>query len=131
MQRQSILERIGWRFIRIRGSQYFRNPEVEMKRVIEQLNIMEIYPEDDKIIINKNRTSDLLEKVKRKASEYFNEDFVEDKPGIVNNTDIAIPKILYALDSNKTIDKLKDPKILDKYVETKEKEEETIFDFLI
>lgn len=102
-----------------------------MKRVIEQLNIMEIYPEDDKIIINKNRTSDLLEKVKRKASEYFNEDFVEDKPGIVNNTDIAIPKILYALDSNKTIDKLKDPKILDKYVETKEKEEETIFDFLI
>ena len=131
MQRQAILERIGWRFIRIRGSQYFRNPESEMKRVIEQLNIMEIYPEDDKIVTNKNRTSDLLEKVKRKASEYFNEDFVEEKPEIINSTDISTSKILYALDSNKTIDKLKDSEILDEYVETKEKEEETFLDFLI
>lgn len=27
MERQTILERLGWRFIRIRGSEYFRDPE--------------------------------------------------------------------------------------------------------
>lgn len=45
MERQSILERLGWRFIRIRGSEYYRNPEKTIKRVISELNAYEIYPE--------------------------------------------------------------------------------------
>ncbi len=37
MARQAILERLGWRFVRIRGSQYFRNPDMAMKPVLAKL----------------------------------------------------------------------------------------------
>ena len=33
MERQTILERLGWRFIRIRGSEYYRDAEQTMQRV--------------------------------------------------------------------------------------------------
>ncbi|MEG0835652.1 MAG: AAA domain-containing protein [Christensenellaceae bacterium] len=46
MERQAILERLGWTFIRIRGSEYYRNPENAMKRVISELTIAEIMPEN-------------------------------------------------------------------------------------
>lgn len=47
MNRQSILERLGWRFIRIRGSEFFSNESQAMENVIEKLNILEIYPEQN------------------------------------------------------------------------------------
>lgn len=37
MERQAILERNGWRFIRLRGGEYFRNPEKAMDRVYQEL----------------------------------------------------------------------------------------------
>ncbi len=45
MERQNVLERCGWEFIRIRGSRYFKNPESIMKALIEELNRKGIYPE--------------------------------------------------------------------------------------
>ncbi|KAI7264893.1 hypothetical protein KC345_g8671 [Hortaea werneckii] len=42
MDRQSILERLGWSFVRIRGGEYFRNPEKALQplfRRLEELNI--------------------------------------------------------------------------------------------
>ena len=60
MNRQSILERLGWRFIRIRGSEFFSDENKTMENVIEKLNELEIYPEendknldDDNVIKNK------------------------------------------------------------------------------
>lgn len=44
MDRQAILERLGWRFVRIRGSAFFRNQEAAMKPVFEQLGAMGIEP---------------------------------------------------------------------------------------
>jgi very-short-patch-repair endonuclease len=44
MDRQSILERMGWIFTRIRGTEFFRNPELTMKPVIEKLQSLEISP---------------------------------------------------------------------------------------
>lgn len=38
LARQAILERLGWRFIRIRGSAFFRNPDREMERVYSRLD---------------------------------------------------------------------------------------------
>lgn len=38
MARQAVLERVGWRFVRIRGSQFFRDPELAMKPVFERLS---------------------------------------------------------------------------------------------
>lgn len=46
MARQAILERLGWRFVRIRGSHFFRNPDAAMKAVFERLRAAGISPEE-------------------------------------------------------------------------------------
>ena len=48
MERQTILERLGWRFIRIRGSEYYRDAEQTMQRVMQELTDFEIMPEESK-----------------------------------------------------------------------------------
>jgi very-short-patch-repair endonuclease len=45
MARQAILERLGWRFVRIRGSQFFRHPEQAMEVVFSRLQALDIPPE--------------------------------------------------------------------------------------
>jgi very-short-patch-repair endonuclease len=45
MERQAILERLGWRFIRIRGSAFFRDPKGTMDDVFRRLKEMDITPE--------------------------------------------------------------------------------------
>jgi len=45
MDRQAILERLGWEFVRIRGSAFYRNPEVAMRAVFQRLEELEIQPE--------------------------------------------------------------------------------------
>lgn len=47
MNRQAILERLGWRFIRIRGSQFFQDEVGTMNHVMTKLNEAEIYPEQN------------------------------------------------------------------------------------
>lgn len=42
MARQAILERLGWRFVRIRGSQFFRDPDNAMKPVFARLQELAI-----------------------------------------------------------------------------------------
>lgn len=46
MDRQAILERLGWEFVRIRGSAFYRNPDLAMKSVFERLEELEIKRED-------------------------------------------------------------------------------------
>ena len=67
MERQNVLERCGWEFIRIRGSRYFKNPESTMKALIEELNRKGIYPEsmEDKRYLIKEK--ELLNKIKNRA----------------------------------------------------------------
>lgn len=40
--RQMVLERLGWKFIRIRGSEYYKNPSATMQRVFSELEKREI-----------------------------------------------------------------------------------------
>jgi len=47
MERQAILERLGWRFIRIRGSAYYRDPKKTMDGVFQQLEALGVLPEDE------------------------------------------------------------------------------------
>ena len=68
MNRQSILERLGWRFIRIRGSEFFSNEDETMNHVIEKLNELEIYPEDVKNY-EENDNSNLKNNVILRAQE--------------------------------------------------------------
>jgi hypothetical protein len=44
LERQAVLERLGWRFIRIRGSEYFRKPEQALLPLYERLEAMGIDP---------------------------------------------------------------------------------------
>lgn len=79
MERQTILERLGWRFIRIRGSEYYRNPEKTMEKVIEELQEYAIYPESSNVVTNtKTRYSELLQKVKTRAKEILEKNGDED-----------------------------------------------------
>ncbi|HLW03302.1 MAG TPA: AAA domain-containing protein [Ktedonobacterales bacterium] len=45
MTRQAILERLGWRFVRIRGSQFFRDPERTLDALLVRLRALGIPPE--------------------------------------------------------------------------------------
>ncbi len=45
MERQAVLERLGWKFIRIRGSQFFRDPSRVIQDVFTQLEIHGVTPE--------------------------------------------------------------------------------------
>ncbi len=67
MARQAILERLGWRFERIRGSQFFRNPDKALEPVFARLRSLEIPPEGNKTLINRD-ASQLKEKVIRRAA---------------------------------------------------------------
>ncbi|MCZ9313211.1 MAG: AAA domain-containing protein [Methanocorpusculum sp.] len=65
MERQTILERLGWRFIRIRGSEYFRNPEKTIERVISELSAYGIMPDANEILPEDSSGKfELLERVK-------------------------------------------------------------------
>jgi len=44
MMRQAVLERLGWRFVRIRGSRYYQDPEEALIPVWERLAELEIEP---------------------------------------------------------------------------------------
>jgi len=56
IERQTILERLGWQFVRIRGSAFYRNPENAMKPVFQRLNELEILPDAH---LNEEPLSDL------------------------------------------------------------------------
>lgn len=45
MERQTILERLGWRFIRVRGSEYHRDPEKAIGRITAELERCGVRPE--------------------------------------------------------------------------------------
>lgn len=72
MNRQAILERLGWRFIRIRGSQFFRDEIETMETVVNRLNELEIYPQNIEEIANEPTTS-LKEAVIRAAEQILRE----------------------------------------------------------
>lgn len=46
MERQCILQRIGWKFIRIRGGMYYRDKDCTMEAVIKKLTAYGIYAEN-------------------------------------------------------------------------------------
>ena len=109
MERQTILERIGWRFIRIRGSEYYRNPEKTIERVKCELTKLGIHPKKMLNTPTEDSTSDLLDRVKIRAAqildEWFpkNEDLTEEirfQPIISGFTEQ--PKVIPIDNANKT-----------------------------
>lgn len=80
MERQTILERLGWRFIRIRGSEYYRNPKKTMERVVTVLTNEGIEPEQaDANQECVRRNTELLQRVKQRAYEILHENDAENE----------------------------------------------------
>lgn len=80
MERQTILERLGWRFIRIRGSEYYRNPEKTMERVVTVLTNEGIEPEQaDANQECVRRNTELSQRVKQRAYEILHENDAENE----------------------------------------------------
>ena len=73
MNRQSILERLGWRFIRIRGSEFFRDEKAAMKKVYEKLNSVDIYPYDSYEEVSLDDETSLKDKIISRAQELRND----------------------------------------------------------
>ena len=71
MDRQSVLERMGWIFTRIRGTEFLRNPDRAMKPVFEKLQLLEILPNGaaSDTPAKKQPSADLIERVIRRAEE--------------------------------------------------------------
>jgi hypothetical protein len=42
--RQAVLERLGWQFVRIRGSSFYRDPDATLQRVFDRLRELGIEP---------------------------------------------------------------------------------------
>jgi len=73
MTRQAVLERLGWRFLRIRGSKFFRAPEETMQEVFERLEKLEIPPagpEEDETDGNGGvENKELVQRIAARAAE--------------------------------------------------------------
>ncbi|MCW2278211.1 AAA domain-containing protein [Heliophilum fasciatum] len=76
VERQAILERLGWRFVRIRGSQFFRDPEGTMAVVVARMAQLGILPEAGRSLpeeamvpVPAEQPVPLQERVSRRAAE--------------------------------------------------------------
>lgn len=71
MARQAILERLGWTFVRIRGSEFFRDPDRAMEPVFSRLAALGISPEGDSADrrLETGQESELRERIIRRAEE--------------------------------------------------------------
>ena len=94
MERQTILERIKWRFIRIRGSEYYRDPDNTMERVKRDLATFGIFPEKVTDEQTNYPTSDLLERVKIRAAQILDKWHIENEELGVVVPDDSIIKFL-------------------------------------
>lgn len=76
MERQQILERLGWRFVRLRGGEYYRNKEKAINRVVAYLTELGVKPEkweEEAKRAPVSRSSALLERVKARANAILKE----------------------------------------------------------
>jgi len=71
MARQSVLERMGWIFTRIRSSEFLRNPARAMKPVFEKLQMLEIPPAGNSVGAEPAEapSHDVIDRVIRRAEE--------------------------------------------------------------
>jgi very-short-patch-repair endonuclease len=70
MDRQSVLERMGWIFTRIRSSEFLRNPARAMKPIFEKLEALEIPSAGKTIEIEEGPFShEVIDRVIRRAEE--------------------------------------------------------------
>lgn len=68
LERQAILERLGWIFVRIRGSLFFRDPDAAMVPVFDKLKYLHIEPLGPDTAAETPEASIVLERIRRAAA---------------------------------------------------------------
>jgi very-short-patch-repair endonuclease/superfamily I DNA/RNA helicase len=71
MNRQAILERLGWKFARIRGSAFYRNPDLAMQSIFNRLNELEILPHSSINISSDQENTTLIDDLRTIISSGF------------------------------------------------------------
>src|SRR5262249_5843861 len=69
LERQAVLERLGWTFVRVRGSEFFWHPDQALQPGFEMLQRLEIPPEGSRPLADepKSETNELLDILVRRA----------------------------------------------------------------
>jgi very-short-patch-repair endonuclease len=78
MERQRTLERCGWRFWRVRGSEYYRDPEGALSLLWDMLDGMQIYPHGGDMD-NSDDSETGAEDTSKSDQNYEESDEVEDE----------------------------------------------------
>lgn len=73
LKRQAILERLGWRFIRIRGSAFYRYPDETMEWLVEELESYGIKPNymdsTNSVDETNQKNSEIINSIRRRAEQ--------------------------------------------------------------
>lgn len=99
MARQAILERLGWTFVRIRGSHFFRDPDSAMKVIFDRLEQLEIpaVGDDPAADHTERAAEELKERVVRRAAEIRRswsggeESEADTEPPALNEHTVSVP----------------------------------------
>jgi very-short-patch-repair endonuclease len=94
MERQALLERLGWQFVRVRGSIFFRDEERAMEPVFQRLEELGITPDAKPAEAESPAEADeLVQRVVRRAEE-LRTTWQERKPSVelVKRLDIPNPR---------------------------------------
>jgi len=67
LERQAILERLGWVFVRIRGSVFFRDPDTAMAPVFAKLDNLGVEPLGTEPQPDTYNSEPLVDRVRRRA----------------------------------------------------------------
>lgn len=68
LSRQIVLERCGWKFVRVRGSEYYRHPERALQRIVKELERLGVTPSVEQPIPTEPEGA-LLQRVRARALE--------------------------------------------------------------
>ena len=71
--RQAILERLGWTFVRIRGSRFYRDPDAALAPVFARLADLGIRPESEMPSNGDGTASEMLTRVRARAAEILHD----------------------------------------------------------
>src|SRR5262249_34551182 len=80
MARQSVLERAGWRFIRVRGTRYYRDPDATMTWLFAELERLSVRPPRDSEGEHRDGSVEFQDAVMRRAWEIMREhEWIDDR----------------------------------------------------
>lgn len=78
LERQAILERLGWVFVRIRGSVFFRDPDTAMGPVFSRLEQLGIEPIGNDVMCESDPIQPSVERIRR-AAEKIRQDWCDEQ----------------------------------------------------